>query len=140
MGRFANHIDYQKWNNHQRKESTSAVFTGICKSFGLPNLFASTHEFFEKSWIYYRDRPDLLAINRDNGIYNNIVVMAAWNGPGNWFGQKVWSVLNLLAILNTQVKILPQGDNQVIYTQHHLNTHRTELTIGRYSRSIVNCK
>lgn len=48
----ANHLDYQKWNNHQRKEATEPVFRVMGQFYGLPNLFARTHEMFEKSWIY----------------------------------------------------------------------------------------
>lgn len=51
---IANHIDYEKWNNFQRREATSPVFTVIGQFFGLPNLFARTHEFFEKSLILSR--------------------------------------------------------------------------------------
>lgn len=57
---YANHIDYEKWNNHQRGPAVNPVFTEMGKFFGLPNLFSRTHEFFEKSLIYYTGRPDLI--------------------------------------------------------------------------------
>lgn len=128
---IANHIDYEKWNNFQRYEATEPVFTVIGKFFGLPNLFARTHEFFSKSLVYYRDRPDLMRVV--NGQVENVDPIhrrVCWNGQkGGLEGlrQKGWSVLNLLVIeregkiRNTSIKILAQGDNQVIcceYTVH----------------------
>lgn len=125
---FANHLDYEKWNNHQRKESTSPVFTVMGQFFGLPNLFARTHEFFEKSLIYYGDRPDLMRVE-NRRLLNNSDQIVCWEGQkGGLEGlrQKGWSVLNLLVILrearvrNTKVRTLAQGDNQVICTQYKL--------------------
>lgn len=128
---IANHIDYEKWNNFQRYDATEPVFTVIGKFFGLPNLFSRTHEFFAKSLVYYRDRPDLMRVV--NGQVENIDPVnkrVCWNGQrGGLEGlrQKGWSVLNLLVIeregkiRNTSIKILAQGDNQVIcceYTVH----------------------
>lgn len=57
---YANHIDYEKWNNHQQGKSVNPIFRVMGEFFGLPNLFVRTHEFFEKSLIYYTGRPDLI--------------------------------------------------------------------------------
>ncbi|USL85426.1 MAG: RNA-dependent RNA polymerase [Dermacentor reticulatus rhabdovirus 1] len=125
---FANHLDYEKWNNHQRKKSTSPVFKVMGQFLGLPNLFALTHEFFETSFIYYGERPDLMEV-RQGEIVNKTEDIVCWNGQeGGLEGlrQKGWSVLNLLVILreskirNTQVRVLAQGDNQVICTRYSL--------------------
>lgn len=127
----ANHLDYEKWNNHQRKEATNPVFVVMGKFFGLPKLFERTHEFFEKSLIYYKDRPDLMEIV-DGHVQNKPGQMICWNGQaGGLEGlrQKGWSVLNLLVIereakiRNTRIKILAQGDNQVICTQYKIRDH-----------------
>ncbi|AMK09228.1 RNA-dependent RNA polymerase [Drosophila affinis sigmavirus] len=126
---IANHLDFEKWNNHQRAEATDPVFRVMGQFIGYPNLFTRTHEFFEKSWIYYADRGDGLAII-DGNLVNKGPDRFCWNGqPGGLEGlrQKGWSLLSLLIILlesqisNTSVKCLAQGDNQVICTQYKLN-------------------
>nr|WAK77216.1 MAG: RNA-dependent RNA polymerase [Rhabdoviridae sp.] len=125
---FANHLDYEKWNNHQRKEATDPVFKVMGQFLGLPDLFTRTHEFFQKSLIYYGDRPDLMKVV-DGRVESKPGYRVAWEGQdGGLEGlrQKGWSVLNLLVILreasvrNTQVQTLAQGDNQVICTQYKL--------------------
>jgi len=50
---FANHIE---GNNHQRPEAIDPVFKVMGEFFGLPNLLIRTHEFFQKSFIYYTSR------------------------------------------------------------------------------------
>lgn len=98
---IANHLDYQKWNNIQRKESTTPVFKVIGQFFGLPMLFARTHEFFEKSLVYYRDRPDLMKVVNNTVENRDPTKIVCWNGQaGGLVGlrQKGWSVLNLLVI------------------------------------------
>lgn len=57
---FANHLDYEKWNNHQRKEATNPVFHAMGQFFGMSELFVQTHKFFEQSFIYYGEHPDLM--------------------------------------------------------------------------------
>lgn len=54
---YASHLDYEKWNNHQRRTSTDPVFEVTIKFFILPKLFCRTHEFFEQvSFIMEKDR------------------------------------------------------------------------------------
>ncbi|AFQ62098.1 polymerase [Ikoma lyssavirus] len=121
---YAFHLDYEKWNNHQRMESTEHVFQVLDKVFGLKKVFSRTHEFFQKSWIYYSERSDLI------GIWGNkICCLDMSEGPTCWDGQdggleglrqKGWSLVSLLMIdresqiRNTRTKILAQGDNQVL--------------------------
>ncbi|ASM90779.1 polymerase [Holmes Jungle virus] len=128
---IANHIDYEKWNNHQRKESNYYVFKVMGQCFGLPNLFTRTHEFFEQSLVYYPQRADLMTVN-GNTLDNFSEYLVCWNGQkGGLEGlrQKGWSVLNYLVIeresriRNTKVKVLAQGDNQTISTFYHLQSH-----------------
>lgn len=125
---IANHIDYEKWNNHQRLESNGPVFRVMGQFFGLPHLFERTHEFFQQSWIYYGERPDLIEVT-NGGLNNRTTQKVCWNGQaGGLEGlrQKGWSVLSLLIILreskirNTRVRTLAQGDNQVICTQYKI--------------------
>nr|AMJ52373.1 large protein [Riverside virus 1] len=135
---IANHIDYEKWNNFQRYDSTAPVFLVLGKFFGLPNLFVRTHEFFQNSLIYYRDRPDLMML-KDGQVVNKYPnKRVCWNGQaGGLEGlrQKGWSVLNLLVIeresriRNTLVQTLAQGDNQVICTQYAINPSKEDGTL-----------
>ncbi|UAX43315.1 polymerase [Porton virus] len=141
---IANHIDYEKWNNHQRKESNCHVFKVMGQCFGLPNLFSRTHEFFEKSLIYYNQRPDLMIVSGDEIFCPEKLV--AWNGQaGGLEGlrQKGWSILNLLVIereskiRNTLVKILAQGDNQTISTFYTIQNHQIEEELTHQLSNIV---
>nr|WAK77058.1 MAG: RNA-dependent RNA polymerase [Rhabdoviridae sp.] len=125
---FSNHLDYEKWNNHQRKEATDPVFRVMGQFLGLPELFTRTHEFFQKSLVYYGERPDLMEVRGDR-VFSKGDTVVVWEGQdGGLEGlrQKGWSVLNLLVILrealvrNTKVQTLAQGDNQVICTQYKI--------------------
>ncbi|ACB47443.1 L polymerase protein [Vesicular stomatitis Alagoas virus] len=134
---IANHIDYEKWNNHQRKESNGPVFRVMGQFLGYPNLIERTHEFFEKSLIYYNGRPDLMRVN-GNTLENRTPLNVCWQGQaGGLEGlrQKGWSILNLLVIQreakirNTAVKVLAQGDNQVICTQYKTKKARNDAEL-----------
>ncbi|AVJ54239.1 RNA-dependent RNA polymerase [Taiwan bat lyssavirus] len=129
---YAFHLDYEKWNNHQRLESTKDVFSVLDKVFGLKKVFSRTHEFFQKSWIYYSDRSDLIGLWKDQ-----IYCLDMGDGPTCWNGQdggleglrqKGWSLVSLLMIdresqtRNTRTKILAQGDNQVLCPTYMLSS------------------
>nr|UED36916.1 polymerase [Mediterranean bat virus] len=131
---IANHIDYEKWNNHQRGDANNPVFRVMGQFLGYPNLIVRTHEFFERSLIYYNQRPDLMRVV-DGTLENNTAVRVCWNGQsGGLEGlrQKGWSIVNLLVIAreskirNTSIKTLAQGDNQVICTHYRLRNYRNE--------------
>ncbi|AJR28310.1 polymerase [Aruac virus] len=131
---IANHIDYEKWNNHQRYESNHPVFKVMGQFLGYPNLISRTHEFFQKSWIYYAGRAD--KIWTDGRSLRNVGSgRYTWNGQaGGLEGlrQKGWSILNYLVIereaklRNTMVKVLAQGDNQTITTTYKIRPTRTQ--------------
>ncbi|UYD62338.1 RNA-dependent RNA polymerase [Boana pugnax lyssa-like virus 1] len=129
---WAFHLDYEKWNNHQRMESTYDVFRVLDLVFGTKSVFTRTHEFFENSWIYYPDRCDQVSIVGEiiqpRSSTNHI--RACWNGQkGGLEGlrQKGWSLISLLMISresesrNTDTKILAQGDNQVMCPTYQLS-------------------
>nr|WAD86856.1 polymerase [Bimbo virus] len=127
---IANHIDYSKWNNHQRKESNKYLFKVMGQFMGYPNLFSRTHEFFERSLIYYTGDRSLFRVNGDD-LINTTSIKASWNGQaGGLEGlrQKGWSLLNIVLLeriarkRNTKIKLLAQGDNQVICTSFKLST------------------
>lgn len=69
----------------------------------------------------YRDRPELMKVVNEQVENVDLEKRVCWNGQkGGLEGlrQKGWSVLNLLERAgrqrNTEIKILAQGDNQVI--------------------------
>ncbi|AIS40850.1 L protein [Santa barbara virus] len=141
---IANHIDYEKWNNHQRKESNKYVFKVMGQFLGYPNLIVRTHEFFEKSVIYYAGRADWIGVKR-NEFINLTEHRSFWNGQkGGLEGlrQKGWSTLNYLVIeresnlRNTDVKVLAQGDNQTITTNYVLRTYRTDQELQSHIEDI----
>ena len=57
---FANHSDYHKRNNAQRGIANNPVFKVKGQFVGMLLLFVRTHEFLERSVIYYNDRADLI--------------------------------------------------------------------------------
>ncbi|AEH58025.1 protein L [Berrimah virus] len=142
---IANNIDYEKWNNYQRIESNGPVFTVMGKFLGLPNLFTRTHEFFQKSLIYYNQRPDLMMV-RGNECLNKSGVKVCWEGQkGGLEGlrQKGWSILNYLMIeresriRNTKVKILAQGDNQTISMCYKTESWQNEEELESHIENMV---
>ena len=60
-----NHIDYEKWNNHQRYKSTAPVFTVMGKIYGLPRLLERTHLLYQECLVNFADRVDLLVWDRE---------------------------------------------------------------------------
>lgn len=98
---LVHHLDYEKWNNHISKGSTNPLFRVMGQFFGLENLFTRTHEFFEKSLIYYKDRPDLMMINENRKVVNKPGEFVCWQGQlGGLEGlrQKGWSVFSLAVV------------------------------------------
>lgn len=132
---IADHIDYEKWNNHQRPEGNNPVFRVMGQFLGYPNLIERTHEIFQKSLIYYVGRSDLMEIGERGKIVNVPNAKVCWDGQdGGLEGlrQKGWSICNLLVLqresnsVNTLIKTLAQGDNQVICSSYKLRPYRTE--------------
>lgn len=125
---YANHIDYSKWNNYQSKEANQHVFSAMGQMIGLPNLFTRTHEFFETANVFYLGKPSLLTVKTDETGFEYVGCSSSWTVAwlGQWGGleglrQKGWSLTNVLVIMmeaerttTAKVKILAQGDNQVI--------------------------
>ncbi|QEA08659.1 polymerase [Hayes Yard virus] len=144
---IANNIDYEKWNNYQRLESNGPVFRVMGQFLGLPNLFVRTHEFFQKSLIYYNHRADLM-IAQGNRLVNKTGATVCWEGQlGGLEGlrQKGWSILNYLMIeresriRNTRVKILAQGDNQTISMHYKTESWHDEAElISNINRMVEN--
>nr|WGC86355.1 MAG: RNA polymerase [Bat tupavirus CX3] len=142
---ISNHLDYSKWNNHQRLESNKYVFRVMGSFLGYPNLIERTHEFFNKSLIYFINRPDLMRVEGAT-LVDKSHRRVCWNGQaGGLEGlrQKGWSILNLLLILrigklrNTEIKVLAQGDNQVLNMHYKIPSNRTDLELLECINEVV---
>ncbi|AGO44084.1 L [Niakha virus] len=129
-----NHLDYEKWNNNQRDESNHAVFKVMGQFLGFPNLITRTHEIFQKSLIYFVNRPDLMT-TQNGEIINRTEQRVCWQGQdGGLEGlrQKGWTITSMLMLLriprkrNTLIRTLAQGDNQVVITTYRPRTARNE--------------
>nr|AVM87284.1 L protein [Beihai dimarhabodovirus 1] len=130
---YAYHIDYEKWNNHQRYESTAPIFQVIDKALGFSNLITRTHEIFQNCLVYHANSPHLFRINESYEGENTSQARVCWNGQDGGFEglrQKGWSVISLLMILDcaakthTKVEVLAQGDNQIICPSYKVVTGR----------------
>lgn len=121
---FVVSLDYEKWNAHQRSESTRAVFEVIDRSFGWTAVVARTHEFFQKSIFYYADYKELVQKDLQEEI------PLVWHGHlGGMEGlrQKGWTTVGILLLRRVmkrhtvQMKVLAQGDNQVFSLLYKTN-------------------
>lgn len=144
---ISNHIDYRKWNNMQRDKATKPTFTVMDKFFGYKRVISRTHEFFENSLIYYKARPDWLTVSQGEVTNRSPEHLGCWQGQaGGLEGlrQKGWSILSLLMIeeqadfSNVNIKVLAQGDNQVICCNYTPRYSRTEEELVNNLRDIVN--
>ncbi|AJR28363.1 polymerase [Curionopolis virus] len=132
---IADHIDYEKWNNHQREESNRSIFQVMDKFLGYNNLISRTHQVFQQSWIYYAGRSDMLESRGKRIVDISKEGCYFWNGQdGGLEGlrQKGWTVVSFLVVeresrkRNTLVKVLAQGDNQIVTTHYKTRKTRTE--------------
>ncbi|AJR28499.1 polymerase [Rochambeau virus] len=139
----ANHIDYEKWNNHQRDESNKSIFRVMDNFLGYNNLISRTHEIFQKSWIYYAGRSDVLERRGNKIVDISPEGCFFWEGQaGGLEGlrQKGWTAVSFLVVeresrkRNTLVKVLAQGDNQIVTT--HFKTRKTR-TSGELVESLI---
>ncbi|AFR67096.1 L protein [Kimberley virus] len=142
---IANNIDYEKWNNYQRKESNGPVFRVMGQFLGMENLIVRTHEFFENSLVYYNQRADLMMVQGRHCL-NKTGIKVCWEGQkGGLEGlrQKGWSILNYLMIereskiRNTKVKILAQGDNQTISMHYKTESWQNEDELKEHIQRMV---
>ncbi len=131
---YANHLDYEKWNNHQRGAANGPIFKVMSQFLGFKTLISRTHEFFEQSLVYYKERPDLMRVVGE-GLECTTNARVAWNGQDGGFEglrQKGWSVCDSLKLeraarhRNVEIDILTQGDNQIVFTRFKVPTFRTQ--------------
>lgn len=136
---FVVSLDYEKWNAHQRSESTRAVFEVIDQSFGWTAVVARTHEFFQKSIFYYADYKDLIQKDLKEDV------------PLIWYGhlggmeglrQKGWTTVGILLLRRVmrnhtvQMKVLAQGDNQVFSLLYKTNLQSTTTQYAQEVRKL----
>ncbi|WPV62696.1 MAG: RNA-dependent RNA polymerase [Wenzhou bat rhabdovirus 1] len=117
---FAIHLDYSKWNAHQRYESTAAVFRVIDQALGYKTLIAQTHKIFQKCVYYYADALDMITKLGADECYT-------WSnhlGGIEGLRQKGWSIVGALLLrkvsreFNQPFNLLIQGDNQVVILRY----------------------
>ncbi|WPV62690.1 MAG: RNA-dependent RNA polymerase [Wenzhou bat rhabdovirus 3] len=117
---FAIHLDYSKWNAHQRFESTAPVFRVLDKALGYTNLITRTHEIFQQCTYYYADALFMITSLETENEY-------CWSnhyGGIEGLRQKGWSVVGALVLRRVSTEfdqpfdIMIQGDNQVVVLQY----------------------
>ncbi|WPV62720.1 MAG: RNA-dependent RNA polymerase [Wufeng shrew rhabdovirus 9] len=117
------HLDYEKWNNHQRHEANYPIFLQVDKAFGWTQVFSLTHQIFQKATIYYVERLDkIVDIEHPPLPYG-------WKGQGGGLEglrQKMWTVVGALLLRrvgmhhNQRFSSIMQGDNQVVIAKYKL--------------------
>nr|AVM87567.1 hypothetical protein [Wenling dimarhabdovirus 10] len=113
--RFYIHIDFEKWNNFQRHESTSPVFNVMDRVFGWNNVISRTHKIFESLTIYYAH--DVTKINTDPTCQ---YMWTDHKGGLEGLRQKGWSVIGALMLRRVNrihrmnCSAFVSGDNQVV--------------------------
>ncbi|AHY85660.1 RNA-dependent RNA polymerase L [Almpiwar virus] len=136
---ICNHLDYEKWNNNQRGKSNDPVFKVMGQFLGYPNLITRTHEVFEKSFIYFVNRPDMMVSNgTDIASKDKLVCWKGQLGGLEGLRQKGWTITSMLMLLrlpkssNTLVRTLAQGDNQIVVT-----TYRPKHSLNQMERNSI---
>lgn len=124
-------MDYEKYNNFQIRSNNQSFRQVLDKAFGFQNFFCHAYDIYENSWFYYAAEPDKLKVDgdicsRDSGT------PYAWvgqSGGNEGLSQKTWTAISAMALeeatkgTNATVKILAQGDNQVVSLQFKVASH-----------------
>lgn len=128
-------LDSTKWNLNMRDDLVSEAFEVIDNLHGFNNLIKRTHKIFE-NYIVYGAEPQLLPKWDRRGKFL----------PSPYFGtdqlggfeglrQKGWTVITVSLIklvardCNVGVKILVQGDNQMVSELIDERSNITKLTL-----------
>ncbi|AXZ78339.1 putative RNA-dependent RNA polymerase [Dillard's Draw virus] len=134
---YANHMDYSKWNNHQRGKINNPTFRVMGQFLGYPNLIVRTHEIFEQSLVYYAGDKTLLKVVSGTVVPSGTNI-SCWQGQaGGLEGlrQKGWTITSLLMIervsrmRNTKITTLAQGDNQIVCCSFKLSYGNDEAVM-----------
>lgn len=125
-------LDFNKFNQRWRKESTEPIFSIYDQLFGTPGLYAFSHKFFEKAFFYLSSRwkiPNALHKRSRHEIPKKapkdtrILTELTWLGQGGGcegLRQKGWTAVIVSALAANEYEtgipshIIGQGDNQVI--------------------------
>ncbi|QJD26153.1 polymerase [Schistocephalus solidus rhabdovirus] len=117
------HLDYEKWNNHQRHEANYPIFREVDKAFGWQSVFSLTHLIFQQSFIYYVERLDRLT---NVGLSQLPFSWRGQKGGLEGLRQKMWTVVGALLLRrvgmhhNQKFSSIMQGDNQVVIAKYNL--------------------
>ena len=144
---IANSLDYKSWNNYQRKTALQPMFKVLGQAYGLENIFNRTHEIFENSLFYYSQFPEWYNVVGESIVPKPGFEDTAWEGQlGGVEGvrQKGWTLLSFLVIerakllYNTKIRVLAQGDNQVIFTNYKLQDYSDTKTKETHLYEVYN--
>lgn len=142
------HLDYEKWNNFQRHESTYEVFKVIDEALGYKRLISRTHEIFSSCFITYSKRLDKIPKDLSENL-----PWCWWGHKGGLEGlrQKGWSVVGALLLrkvarlVGRKIQVLLQGDNQLVVLRYDCMYSKTEkeylqerINIRRLSEEVLN--
>lgn len=151
-------LDFNKFNQKWRYESTAGVFRNIDRLFGTPNLLEYSHLFFQQAFFYLSSnlRPPW-TLTRKTGDKNYPITHIPYlkfNSDTTWVGQgggceglrqKGWTAIIVSALVansfdtGVEGQIIGQGDNQVIVASfkvpddsispgEYIKNHGEELT------------
>lgn len=151
-------LDFNKFNQRWRKESTEGIFRSIDRLFGTDGLYTFSHEFFEKAFFYLSSNlhpPDFLrAKTKEEARYKDDLHTPIFISETTWKGQaggceglrqKGWTgciasalIANAL-ITGIHGTIIGQGDNQIILAEfpiedpnmsveEYINTYEHQLS------------
>lgn len=151
-------LDFNKFNQKWRYESTERVFKNIDRLFGTPGLLEYSHIFFQNAFFYLSShlRPPW-TLTRKNGNKDYPITdipYLRFNSETTWVGQaggceglrqKGWTAIIVSALVansfdtGVEGQIIGQGDNQVIVASfkipdaemtaaEYINSHEEELT------------
>lgn len=118
-------VDFEKWNNHMRKNLTQPWFQMLDDLFGIQGLYTRTHDFFSRAKIYLADNS--VQLQGENGqLLPGPGVITGHLGGIEGLRQKGWTIVTSSIIRyicrqhNLSCDILGQGDNQVIMVEFPL--------------------
>lgn len=151
-------LDFNKFNQKWRYESTCGIFKNIDRLFGTPGLLEYSHRFFQTAYFYLSShlRPPW-TLTRENGDKSyplTEIPHLRFESETTWLGQaggceglrqKGWTAIIVSALVansfdtGVEGQIIGQGDNQVIVASfkipdeemtsaEYIQNHENELT------------
>nr|DBA44345.1 TPA_asm: RdRp [Alphahymrhavirus sp. 'ectemnius'] len=125
-------LDFSKWNSNMRKNETLELFQSFDDMFGLTECFARTHEMFEKSKLYLLNGSYVPKADGEGSLLEDLGTWSGHLGGIEGLRQKGWTIWTVSIILlaaedlNFKLKLMGQGDNQVLKLTFPLDTSKDE--------------